>query len=581
MSLIFATIPSKRLAQSITSVSTTFYINNIIGFNTTDSLDVDDTDLGTQHFCVFRNDTGTKIEIMEIDPATIGTGPITILRRGLSYYGDLTTEVTANKLDWSANETVVNLGTDSPQIFQWLKEYIDNASVAGAVNASTTAKGIVEEATQAEADARTVTGATGAKLFVPLDKIRATKYHDYAADAGSNDTYAITVTPAPTAYATGQVFTFKANTANTGASTLNVNSLGAKTIVKDGNVALEDNDIKANQNVIVQYDGTNMQLLSRSNAVTKVKFGGTGADGALSISSGTTTVDLAGARLVTLNYTSISITGTGVLAFSNPHANGTIIVIKCSGNCTLTSSAAPMIDCRNTGAAGGAGATRTSTGNDPGASGTPGHTYGHITTNAGGFSSGNAAGAGGAIGSWVLFSGSLNVLTSSQVVAKYPRLFVGGGGGGGGVGWASGGSGSVIGGTGGNGGGCLIMEIAGAINFTTTGGISVSGSVGGNGSVTGNPTNYNAHSGGGGGGGSAFILYNTLTAFSGTITSAGGLGGNTLVGGSGAGNNGSPGGGGSAIVVGQTGSTNITVSGKTGGDGGAGLAVNELNTEYA
>lgn len=263
MSLKFSSIPPKRLAQGITSASSSFYVNNILSF---DGLtDVVPADLGTQHFVCFRNDTGTRVEFMEIDPATISTGPITISRRGLSYYGDLTTEDADLKYDWSANETLVMFGTDVPQIFQWLKEYIDAASIAGAVPASTSAAGIVVEASQAEADAGTATktiSATAYDLFVRPDKVRARKYHDYAADSGSTDAYAITLTPAPAAYATGQVFIFKANTVNTGTATLNVNSLGAKTIVKSYNVTLEDGDIKANQIVEVIYDGTNFQLLS-------------------------------------------------------------------------------------------------------------------------------------------------------------------------------------------------------------------------------------------------------------------------------------------------------------------------------
>lgn len=84
----------------------------------------------------------------------------------------------------------------------------------------------------------------------------------YAADAGASDTYAISLPVAPASYVTGAVFRFKANTVNTGAATLNVNSLGAKTIKKNYNVDLVDGDIKANQIVSVVYDGTNFQLLS-------------------------------------------------------------------------------------------------------------------------------------------------------------------------------------------------------------------------------------------------------------------------------------------------------------------------------
>lgn len=86
-------------------------------------------------------------------------------------------------------------------------------------------------------------------------------WNEYAADAGANDTYAITLTGVG-AYATGQTFKFKANTANTGAATLNVNALGAKTIKKDVSSDLVTGDILANQIVTVIYDGTNMQLVS-------------------------------------------------------------------------------------------------------------------------------------------------------------------------------------------------------------------------------------------------------------------------------------------------------------------------------
>lgn len=87
----------------------------------------------------------------------------------------------------------------------------------------------------------------------------------YAADAGSTDSYAITLYPAPTAYVTGTQYRFKANTANTGAATLNVNGLGAKTIVKyagGANTTLADNDIRSGQHVLCVYDGTYMQMQS-------------------------------------------------------------------------------------------------------------------------------------------------------------------------------------------------------------------------------------------------------------------------------------------------------------------------------
>lgn len=76
----------------------------------------------------------------------------------------------------------------------------------------------------------------------------------YAEDAGGTDAYAITLTPSPVSYYDGQVFSFKANTANTGTATLNVNAIGAKNIYKNGDMTLATGDIKANQQVTVIYN---------------------------------------------------------------------------------------------------------------------------------------------------------------------------------------------------------------------------------------------------------------------------------------------------------------------------------------
>jgi len=101
-------------------------------------------------------------------------------------------------------------------------------------------------------------------LLTGHDQTGRIKTHQwYAADAGANDTYAITLSPAPTAYTAGMVVNFKANTANTGAATLNVNALGAKTIKKLNDQDLATGDIEASQIVSVIYDGTNFQMQSQ------------------------------------------------------------------------------------------------------------------------------------------------------------------------------------------------------------------------------------------------------------------------------------------------------------------------------
>lgn len=89
----------------------------------------------------------------------------------------------------------------------------------------------------------------------------------YAATSGTN-TYTATITPAPIAYVTGQAFNLKFVNGNTGAATINLNGLGAKSIVKNISTALVSGDISANQIVPVFYDGTNFVILSKTNYAT-------------------------------------------------------------------------------------------------------------------------------------------------------------------------------------------------------------------------------------------------------------------------------------------------------------------------
>lgn len=115
--------------------------------------------------------------------------------------------ITDNVAFWNTFGNVKNTNTwDSVQTFSALptipvtplvstdaasKDYVDNTAVAGAPNASTTVKGIVELATQIEFNNRTTTGGTGALLVVTPDTVRSTKLSDYQAESGQNVTMTI------------------------------------------------------------------------------------------------------------------------------------------------------------------------------------------------------------------------------------------------------------------------------------------------------------------------------------------------------------------------------------------------------
>jgi hypothetical protein len=83
----------------------------------------------------------------------------------------------------------------------------------------------------------------------------------YAADIGSADAYEIVLSPAPPAYTAGQMVIFTAANANTGASTLIVNSQAAQALVGNGGATLSAGDILAGQVVAAIYDGTQFQMV--------------------------------------------------------------------------------------------------------------------------------------------------------------------------------------------------------------------------------------------------------------------------------------------------------------------------------
>lgn len=80
---------------------------------------------------------------------------------------------------------------------------------------------------------------------------------------------AITLTPSntsfPTSYVAGEQFQFKATGTNSGATTININSLGFVNIFKktsSGVAACAGGEIQSGDNVLISYDGTQFQILS-------------------------------------------------------------------------------------------------------------------------------------------------------------------------------------------------------------------------------------------------------------------------------------------------------------------------------
>lgn len=105
-----------------------------------------------------------------------------------------------------------------------------------------------------------------ARMMMGAIKRFWSRINPVAASGGAANAYTLAPAAALAAYATGEVYSFRANHANTGAATLAISGLGAKAIRKygaAGKVDLAAGDIQDGQPVQVCYDGTDMVLQSR------------------------------------------------------------------------------------------------------------------------------------------------------------------------------------------------------------------------------------------------------------------------------------------------------------------------------
>jgi hypothetical protein len=147
-------------------------------------------------------------------------------------------------------------------------------------------------------------------------------YANYAAATGSTNAYVVALDANVTSLADGLEVRFKANAANTGPATINVNSLGAKSIVRPDGSALQASDIATDQMASCVYDSTNgrfqLASLSTGAASVAVAFSGTAAatvdllTGATIASSATVNLNAATGNFVhisgTVTITAVTLT---------------------------------------------------------------------------------------------------------------------------------------------------------------------------------------------------------------------------------------------------------------------------------
>lgn len=168
------------------------------------------------------------------------------------------------------------------------------------------------------------------------DAITTAQVQDFSVNkigtVAGTDTITGSLTPAITAYVSGMLLTFVPAATNTGAATINVNSVGAKSIVKETTTALAAGDLVINVPAVLLYDGTNMLLLNPQK-ISSVTATGTVTAATVTASgtvtgatvAATATLTVGGVAAVTTDRT-LSVSGTGLSGGGDLSANRTVTI---------------------------------------------------------------------------------------------------------------------------------------------------------------------------------------------------------------------------------------------------------------
>ena len=104
-------------------------------------------------------------------------------------------------------------------------------------------------------------GTDDALLLKAIQQLIQRGQQLYGVDAGSANAMIVSLTPALREYKAGVAIRVKAAVANTGATQININGLGARNIVHPDGSALAANDVAANEIIELVYDGTIFQKI--------------------------------------------------------------------------------------------------------------------------------------------------------------------------------------------------------------------------------------------------------------------------------------------------------------------------------
>jgi hypothetical protein len=242
--------------------------------------------------------------------------------------------------DATGNVTAVaNVPTSGVSATAFAETLLDDANAAaarttlgfGASGAFIVAGDIASDAvTTAKILAANVTGVKIAEAVYD-----ATVVWGGTSGTSSGTTYTATPSPAFTSYVAGMTIKFKTDAQNTGASTINVNSLGAKGLKDKEGSALVGGELKSGSIYTATYDGTNF-LTDGVLAPSSVLVTGAGAGAA---GHGSTNTRIR--RFVT------TVTSVGAsITYADSAANGGSFTINKAGVYSIHYKDRSSTDCR-------------------------------------------------------------------------------------------------------------------------------------------------------------------------------------------------------------------------------------------
>lgn len=334
------------LAGSGASIGdTTLLLQSMVGI---DGTNIVTADIGVQGFGTLEPGNGSQEEAISFTGITQNSNGTATLTGVSTVLFKSPYTATSGIAKTHAGASTFILSNDAA-FYGNILSYIDTAVVSGGVPATTTVLGLNKMSVAPVSPASPIAvsdndprmiSATGASY---LGSVINTGI-PYAVATGTSAAYTATLASSFSTLASGSFLNFLVPTNNATSVTLNVNSLGAKSITKNFNATLASADLVAGQVAQVVYDGTRFQLESPASSSFQFKTGNTTHDisvtGSQTIAHGLALIPkilriytvLSGANTITSSSTGVYDGATQNVAYVFTDTTSTTSVVGVDGS---------------------------------------------------------------------------------------------------------------------------------------------------------------------------------------------------------------------------------------------------------